>query len=283
MKQFITCLIILLLTIPQGQASLLFKKPGLKASLLGCSTPADADASNLAVDTNGSDYAAGGTSLEISDNASLSLGADTQFTVGGWVYYDNVSNNRDEALISKIQSNNGYGIGRYFNFGTDAQRMKLLVGNGSSTTTVQADTFGDLSNSTWYFVVGKYTGSQICISVNNGTFDCTSHTGTADDTAAFQINSNNGHTNQTTDGRTDEAFFIKEVLTSDNLTELYNGGTALKWNQVSCALRTKFDNNSGSGWWDVGEASGTRYDSTVNNNDLSPHNTPGTAAGNTMT
>lgn len=162
--------------------------------------------------------------LSIADNAALSLGA-SDMTITAWVYLDSKSGG-PHCIVSKYQSGtNEYLL--YLDGGLD--RFRLLVYTSGSLVWVTGNTFGAPALSTWYFVVATLTLSTVTgrLSVNNGTMDSASGSGTPNDsTWAFTIGSHASN-GERWDGRIDEVSFWKRVLTAGEITDLYNGGAGV--------------------------------------------------------
>lgn len=270
--------ILFALQIPCSDASLLLRKvssPG------GCTIQTDNDSGNHGASFNGADYFGGGDGLLKATNTSLETDTNTSFTFCAWVKFDSLTGEGTQALVCKTTdiNSNGYIVASSIHFGTgNDQRIQFGIGTSSGIKTVQADTFGNLSINTWYFVVAIYDADNdvLKVSINNGSFDTTaSVNGAQNNNHDFQIGSDPGFVNQTLKGKLDSACFAKQVLSGTVLTSLYNGGTGKKWCQLTSAEQALFN-----GWWDLGEAGGSnRNDSTANANNLSEHNSPGQITG----
>ena len=165
-------------------------------------------------------------SFSVVSNASLT-GGDVDVTVGGWVYLDttpgemhcfgkwNESASREYSLIYATAG------GSVFKF--------QLSENGTSTSILSATTFGAVSACTWYHVIGWFdsANNQIGISVN-GISNTASAPSAFSGTAPLFIGSRTGAGNFL-DGRIDEAFLFRRVLTSTEINNLYNGGVGLAY------------------------------------------------------
>lgn len=200
-------------------------------SLTATNSPANVSGKvGNAVQMNGGTF----TALSRADNADLS-GGDTDFTVGGWMYLDSLTN---MVLASKYNtSGNQREYLLFYNQSDHATNNRfswIVSSNGSAITTLDANNFGAASASTWYFVVAWHdsVNNQIGISVNNGTPNTSAYSsGVFDGTASFEIGrllfgttSIYGAT-----ARIDQVFFVRKVLTSTEITQMYNGGSGLSW------------------------------------------------------
>jgi len=163
--------------------------------------------------------------LSHTDNADLSTG-DIDFTYALWLQIDPTV---DSSITAKYR-----GTGdqrewylRYSPGGTN--RFKFLVssdGTSGANVTIDADSFGAASASTWYFLVVWHdsVNNNINIQVDNGAIDTLAHSlGVNDSTAQFNMGAEDG--GNTTEGIVDEAGFWKKVLSADEKTFLYNGGS----------------------------------------------------------
>ena len=246
------------------QANHGFYTPGFKVN--------QSNACPLQTDTNSGNDASQFTSansefLSRASEAALQTG-NIDFSVCGWVYIDSEGANR--ALISKTASG---GTGEYqLRYDTTSDQFYFYVGNNApAQLDVYATTFGAVTTGTWYFVFAYFDAAadQVGISVNNGTID-------TDTTAAFTPTTNaedfrigayfgpGGYWN----GRQQSLGFAKSKLSASTVTSLYNAGGGKKWCQLTTAEQALF-----TGWWELGESSGTRLDSTTNDLDLTDNNT----------
>lgn len=196
-------------------------------------TRADSYGTNSLTDNNTVDYntgkqgnAASFTSanseyLSHADNASLSTG-DIDFTIGGWFYITSLADAENDILGKwKTSTNN-----REFLLDTETTSLKFYVSsNGTATTNVAWSSA--LSTSTWYFVVAWHdaVNNTLNIQVNDGTAVSSSYSsGVLDSAAYFGIGGIEKAVDYY-DGRIDEVFFYKRVLTANERTWLYNTGT----------------------------------------------------------
>ena len=169
--------------------------------------------------------------LDIADNADLSTG-NISFSICGWAFFDTFPVG-GSGITAKGDAN----ANSTFEYSLESEtvsgpltQFRFIISDGTSTSTVQSLSFGGLSLDTWYFVVAGYDADadELFISVNNGTVDTTTFTtGSQDTTEPFVIGSRKvvaGH-DIFMDGRIDEVGFWKRVLTAQEKTDLYNGGS----------------------------------------------------------
>lgn len=162
------------------------------------------------------------------DNADLSTG-DIDFTFAGWA---NVSSYTGFPGI--LGKDNGGSGEREYGLYTYSGRFRWYVSdNGTSEST--AVEFTGLTTATWYFFVVYHdsVNNIISISVNDGTPVTAAHsTGINDGTADFRIG-DVPYNNLYMAGQIDELGFWKRVLTSSEITELYNSGSGRDYSYIS--------------------------------------------------
>ncbi len=104
-----------------------------------------------------------------------------------------------------------------------ADRFELMIGDGTSSATVQASSLGAPSLNTWYFVVAWHdsTADTINIQVNNGTVDNTAWSnGTRNADDGLDVGRDGWGGDQYWNGRMDSLSFWKRVLTAQERTDL---------------------------------------------------------------
>ncbi|MEX1061942.1 MAG: LamG-like jellyroll fold domain-containing protein [Patescibacteria group bacterium] len=171
-----------------------------------------------------------GNFFEKTDNSELSTG-DINFTVAAWVNMESESaGTTQETIISKYDSATVREYSLYYTGATtDRLRVELFDIGGTSRCTVTANNFGAVTTSTWYFVTAWHdaTANTCNISINNGTANSAAETGVPADTAAnLRLGANSTTEAAFFDGLIDEAGFWKKVLSSTEITDLYNSGNA---------------------------------------------------------
>lgn len=170
--------------------------------------------------------------LSHTDNTDLSLG-DIDWTIAGWVNLATKSAIRRIFCKGNVSGQFAYNID-YFST-SDRFRFENSGdgGFGASFSSVLANNLGSPSTSTWYYIVCWHdsVGNTINIQVNNGTANSTAHSsGTFDDSQTFGIGGNDAMLiGERFDGQIDEVGFWKRVLTADERTSLYNGGSGLAY------------------------------------------------------
>lgn len=187
---------------------------------------------------------ASGQRLTVTDNASLSLGADTDYTWALWVYM--FSKPAPAAILSKYNNGATSTIEHLIRWvGTD--RIEAQIGNGTTSAIVTANNLGALTLGQWYFLVVQHdsVADTIGISGNNGTFNTTAWANGTQDTAhGLAIGSQTTGNVSTWDGLMDSVGFWKRVLTAAELTALYNGGVGMAYRDLTTAMKTTLIS-----WW----------------------------------
>ncbi len=194
------------------------------------SVPAGTGKINNAINT---DTTAESSTLTHADSATLSLGADTPFTVSAWVNIESVPVFPFPILdkTDGISVDAGWEYG--FRIETSQNQFALTVGNGVTTGEIRASTFGTIGAgqlATWIFVVAWYdnVAQKLRIQVNDGTVDETAWTGgTQNGANQLALGSSASNANVRFDGLIDEVGFWKRVLSSGERTSLYNAGAGI--------------------------------------------------------
>lgn len=178
------------------------------------STAADFEASN-------SEY------LSCSDHANLSMG-DIDFTIMVWVNAESFGADRN--IYSK-QAGSGIEYDLYYQSSNQRFIFRVSTSGFASYGTVEANNLGTPSTGTWYMIICWHdsVANTINIQVNNGTANSTSYSGGSyNSTNDFTVGSNHSP-GQYWDGLIDELTIWKRVVTADEKTSLYNGGTGLAY------------------------------------------------------
>lgn len=164
--------------------------------------------------------AASNDTLSHVSNASLQTG-DIDFSIECWIYINTTSGGY--ILAKEAGGNLEYALWLFF--GT----IEFSVWDSGSTETKV--TVSGLSAATWYNVVCYHdaTNNVLGIIVNDGTPSTTAYSaGLVAGTASFLIG-NNGFSSGYYDGRIGPVRFWKKVLSSTEITQLYNSGSGLAY------------------------------------------------------
>jgi len=208
--------------------------------------------------------------LSIASNPTLQPDINPM-TISAWVYLDSIETSY--GLVSKWNEPSDKQFSLLYNSST--KKFSFRVSNDSSTTVVVEDTYvGAIKANTWYLVIGFYdkTDDFIGIHINDGVVNTAPHTGNFVNTSSqFEIGRVNG--TAYLDGRISMVGYWGHALTESLRNGLWNGGYGYQRSE----LPSQYESSLIS-YWDLKEASGTRYDSE-GSNDLSDTNTVGYSIG----
>lgn len=175
---------------------------------------------------NARDFEAG--SLEyfsLEDNAALSFG-DEGCTFALWINAESLDTFR--TLFSKDDfTTREYAL--YYDVVTGKFSFFVTSDGTNGTLSEVKTTAASFSTATWYLAICTHdaAANEIAISINAGTPDTASHSGGIfDGTVDFLLGSGPG---TYWDGLIDEFHVWRRVLTSDERTQLYNGGSGLAY------------------------------------------------------
>jgi hypothetical protein len=170
--------------------------------------------------------------LEASDSNYLESAADPaalditdKLTVAAWFRAESGSGTIRYIASKYSTTSNQRGYAIYIGSGNEF--TGVVSTNGTATKTVAATTFGPLSLNTWYhgvFVVDSTAGTlDVYVNGTLSNSDTFSN-GINNSSAPFKIG---GHTSTSSlfDGRVDEVLIYDRALTSDEVAQLYNGGS----------------------------------------------------------
>lgn len=171
--------------------------------------------------------AANSESLSAADSAALSTG-NIDFTIACWVYLDS------KATRETIATKGGGGASTsdewILDYLNTSDRFRFFTGGGSYKIAT-ANNLGSPSTETWYFIVAWHDAAAdtVNIQVNDGAIDSTATAGVApsDTTQGFKLGQYASSLYM--NGRIDEVGFWKRTLTTQERTNLYNGGAGLAY------------------------------------------------------
>lgn len=164
------------------------------------------------------------------DTATELYGGDKDFFISIWAQI-NTKLSPWNGLVSMGSGSSGtiantdYFIAHNYT----ADRMRFYVSDGSAWYYVQADTFGSLSTSTYYYISAWHdsAANTISISINNGTADTTSSVGTlSHQTNATRFALGYYGVSAYHTGRIDEAAVVFNYIpTASERSWIYNSGS----------------------------------------------------------
>lgn len=176
--------------------------------------------------------------LQIADNPALSFG-DEDFTIGGWFYLDNKTTT--QFLLGKLDwFNNDREYVIYFGIGEN-RLIFSVSSNGTAFQAEHADVLGIPALATWYFIVAWHdaSGNTINIQINNAAVDSAAYAlGCNDNISDFVIGGSfiDGVPENEMDGRADESFVYRRVLTADERSWLWNSGNGRAYSELAIVI-----------------------------------------------
>jgi hypothetical protein len=204
---------------------------GIRADRFGTNHLASVNnvGSGAGIINDAAEYDAGlSQTLYIDTNLNLEAG-NTDLTFALWAYLTDKTSNR--AFIAKVESsaNREYEI-CYESF-TNRFRFKVTNNAGTWAKYIDADALGSPALNTWYFIVAWHDRIKdtVNIQVNNGTVNSSSWTGNVRvSNSPFCIGSYST-VGDFMDGKVDEVYMWKRILTPVEKTFIYNAGGGQDW------------------------------------------------------
>jgi len=232
---------------------------------------------------NGADFERGNSeSLSIADNASLSITGD--FSISAWIKLESLPSVAGEQynIITKFATGAGNPRGYYLAV-NGGNELNVLYRNASDQTTAiaaQSNAFDSGDLGTWVHVACAVdvSAATAALYINGSSVTATVTEGSAtsivDSTAAFHMGSfdTGGATTGYFDGVIDELGIWSRILTSGEITALYNGGDGLPYYDPVDVKNDTTLSTSLVSYYELEESSGTRTDSH-GSNDLTDNNT----------
>jgi hypothetical protein len=165
-----------------------------------------------------------GTTSWVGKDVPTGLGAGaTSFSFCCWANFDalNASNTVASVATGGVPTNWGWLMFSAYT------AIRFYVGVGAASPYVEATTFGALSTGTNYLLYGEYNSAtgNLGISVNAGTLDTASAGGTPNSITEPFFLGILEVLGYHMDGVVDEAAFWSRVLTSEEITGIYNSGS----------------------------------------------------------
>lgn len=196
--------------------------------------------------------------LSIASNSTLQTG-DIDFSFCGWVYLDTVSSAMTVCSKAALSSNREYDF-----YITSTGKLRLTVWDGSTTQVADVASTASLSSATWYMVTGYYdsVNNLVGVKINDNAFETSATTGNcAVSTASFAVGSNpDSGTRNYMNGRIDSLLFYKKILSSAEITWLYNSGSGRMISDLYESSALSGITTSLISGWSFNESTGVRYD-----------------------
>lgn len=165
-------------------------------------------------------------------DSSITLG-DIDYAVAMWVFLSDLST---RYFIGKANALNGADwdyAGQY----SPSLGLRWIIGNGTGNSAIAASTFGTASTNTWYLFIAQHvaTTNTIFVSVNAGTEDSATYTGTHDTTTKpLAIGRLSDYSGNQWYGRIGPvAIWKNRTLDATARSALWNGGAGLAYSAFS--------------------------------------------------
>ena len=171
--------------------------------------------------------------LHINDNASLSTG-DIDYSLFAWVKLDSTPGNF-MMIMSRFESNTNREYNLIWNNNSSRFGWVIFDSGGTARGTAIADNFGAPSTGIFYFVYVYHdsVNNEVGISINNGPVNIAATTGAPSDLSViFRMGARRTTEELFWDGAIDEAGFYKKVLSSAEISWLYNGGNGRAYSEL---------------------------------------------------
>jgi hypothetical protein len=171
-----------------------------------------------------------GAYLSLADTATVSVGTSTSFTIACWVYFQAGTGGAEWGMVGKGNVSSTQNTCEYHWY-LAASAFRFVVGNGSSRVD-RAYPGLTATAGQWYFLVGWWDAGTLSLQINNGTVDSSAWAaGSYDSTLPFEVGRQLGYTAATSylNGRVDNIMFWRRALTTQERTDLWNGGNSVDY------------------------------------------------------
>lgn len=187
--------------------------------------------------------------FEVADSAGISVPSGTQFTVGGWFYFDSFPSSGVHLMGQWPISNPSTGWVMWVDGSANLRLQPKSGGVPVSSVT--------LSTATWYFLEAGYDGTNGFVAVNRGTRNTNNTFSSGDSSVDFTIGRHDdigSGSDRAFDGRAQMLFMYKTTeATSTQLDDHYNSGSGKCYDELS-------DTSNMIAHWTGNESSGNLVD-----------------------
>jgi hypothetical protein len=174
--------------------------------------------------------------LSIADNAALSV-SGTNFSIALWVRFESLPSieGLDMDLVSKFETSTDNREYRVYAQSSNERFAFAVSRDGAVTSDIVEATSPTIVINTWYFVVAWYDGSNLSISVDNGSAFTASFTaGVFNGNSPLHLGSlGRAAAGLYFDGRLDQVGIWKQPLDSTERSQLWNSGAGLSYAALS--------------------------------------------------
>jgi hypothetical protein len=182
---------------------------------------------------NGADFERDNSEyLSITDAAQTGLEYNADFTINFWMYAETLETLRTP--FSKWQDTTGNGILAFLYTNGD---LRTYIASTASTNVNKLFTSTGITAGAWFMVTVTFDVSagsmQLYVNATSKGTQTGFSTSPYQNSEPFRIGAYNSSAGQPFDGIIDEFGFWSRVLTSTEVTELYNSGDGLSYADVS--------------------------------------------------
>ena len=162
-----------------------------------------------------------GTNDIVDLNSNFGLSGTKNVTFSFWMNNDNAFSTEQTAYILNEVSNTRSGISRY------ETNLGMFIANSAASWDASS-----LSTGTWYHVVGTYDGANIKLYINADLKDTTAETTQTITGENFRLGTDRGIAGRYLHGDMDEIGIWNRSLSQAEITELYNDGDGLAYDDT---------------------------------------------------
>ena len=156
-------------------------------------------------------------SESLSHVATATLDFATDLSIVAWVYLNDISATR-RVVTKTAPGENGY----HLSFVSSRWRFGNISGVGEAN-----DGGAGVSTGQWYFLAGFRASGVYKLTVNATTYVGSTDAADLSNSGPFRIGARNPTATEFMDGRIDEVGVWGRSLTSQEISDLYNGGSGL--------------------------------------------------------
>lgn len=160
--------------------------------------------------------------LSRADSTSLSMGAGVLFTLCFWVKFNALPGAANSYVVGKT----GAATREYLVYTSPTGGQHLIFEVAGTNDIAMAG--GSITTATWYFVYVIWDGTNIRIAINMGSESSAAGVDATDGANNFAIGTRgDGDVGEGTDGNIAQVAIWKRVLTTSELSQIYNSGNGV--------------------------------------------------------
>lgn len=169
--------------------------------------------------------------LSITDASQSGLDLTGDHTISAWLSFETAPTSAQQAIINKWHGGTSSYIYRFDNNGSGVSRLEAFYDDGTSTENLNINFSSEPTLNTFYHFVITYdaSASQVELFINNSSQGTATGTLTSirDGTAPFGLGANPSTPSDYFDGKIDEVGIWSRILTTSEISDLYNSGNGL--------------------------------------------------------